>query len=464
MRFRLKNQIISVAISGFSKKGSGTGFFDEKKIEVPFTATGDVVQAKIIKKRKGAYLGCLQEIIKPSEHRIEPKCLHFGQCGGCRWQHLPYEEQLKEKQARLDRLFGNLICPEPIIPCRPPWNYRNKMEFTFSQDSEGRHYLGLVLALGKGKVFNLSECHLCSPWFVQIVQQVKRWWEQTTLHAYHPHRNTGTLRTLTVREGVRTGDKMVILTVSGNPDYAISKKDLSSFVDIVSIGDNTPSVFLNIHQIMKGHPTQIHEMHLAGPEYLREKMSLFDQELVFNISPGSFFQPNTAGAEKLYEKALELADIKKTDVVFDLYCGTGTLGLLAASRAARVVGVEIIPGAILDARENAKMNGFENIEFFKGDVAKILDHIEQDRDIPRPHVVMIDPPRAGLEPKAIQQIGALGASKIVYISCNPESQAENILSFLQIGYRPVACQPVDQFPHTVHIENIVVLKKINHAV
>lgn len=463
MRFRLKNQIISVAITGISKKGSGTGFFDEKKIEVLFTAIGDVVEAKIVKKRRGAYVGTLQEIIKPSELRIEPKCRHFGQCGGCRWQHLPYEEQLKEKQARLDRLFENLITPEPIIACRPPWNYRNKMEFTFSQDASGQQYLGLVLALGKGKVFDLAECHLCNPWFVQIVQQVKRWWEQTTLNAYHPYRNTGALRTLTVREGVKTGDKMVILTVSGNPDYAISKKDLSSFVDAVSIGEKTPSVFLNIHQIMKGHPTQIHEMHLAGSEYLREKMSIFDQELVFNISPGSFFQPNTLGAEKLYEKALELADIKKTDVVFDLYCGTGTLGLSAASLAARVVGVEIIPGAILDARENAKMNGIENIEFFLGDVAKILEHIEQDREIPRPDVVMVDPPRAGLEPKAIQQIGALGASKVVYISCNPESQAENILSFLQIGYRAVVCQPVDQFPHTVHIENIIVLEKRNDA-
>jgi len=145
MRFRLKNQIISVAITGISKKGSGTGFFDEKKIEVPFTAIGDVVEAKIVKKRRGAYVGTLQEIIKPSELRIEPKCRHFGQCGGCRWQHLPYEEQLKEKQARLDRLFENLIAPEPIIACRPPWNYRNKMELSVRQDKEGTRYLGLMM-------------------------------------------------------------------------------------------------------------------------------------------------------------------------------------------------------------------------------------------------------------------------------------------------------------------------------
>ena len=467
MRQKHKGKIISVEIEGFSKKGNGLGHCDLWTVEVPFTMKGDCVQASLLQKRRGRFKAKLEEVESPASNRIGSKCEHFGLCGGCRWQHVPYEAQLEEKRDRVKHHYGDLwdsIQTFPIIPCDPPWNYRNKMEFSFSSDAAGTRYLGLMMEGGKGRVFHLTECHLCSPWFVETLKAVREWWNQSTLDAYHPYRNTGALRTLTLREGIRTGDKMVILTVSGNPDYALIKEQVQSFVQAVDFGNHSTSIFLRIHQIMKGQPTQFYEMLLKGPEHIEEQLTVFGKTMRFKVSPSAFFQPNTRQAEKLYQRALEMADIQKEDVVYDLYCGTGTLGLCAAQKAARVVGVELVPEAILDARENAKLNDCENIEFFKGSVSDILAQLALDDEIPRPDIVLVDPPRAGLDQKSLDHLCRLNPRTIVYVSCNPATQAENVQELLKAGYRLELCQPVDQFPHTVHIENIVVLKRSSHEI
>jgi len=463
MKKKFKDKTISLGIDRLSKKGNGVGSHEAWTVEVPFTMRGDQVQAAPLRKKRGRVVAKLVSLEKAAPKRIKPRCGHFGTCGGCRWQHLPYDLQLKEKQERIQKLFGPAFQEAelyPIIPCDPPWGYRNKMEFSFSSDASGNRYLGLMMEGGKGRVFNLSECHLCSPWFVETLEAVRSWWMSSKLDAYHPYRDTGALRTLTLREGIRTGDKMVTLTVSGNPDFALSKSDISSFLRAL---DHSTGIFLRIHQIMKGRPTQFYEMHLKGKDHLEEEMTIFGEAMRFKVSPSAFFQPNTVQAERLYSRALELADIQPSDVVYDLYCGTGSLGLCASRKAARVVGIELVPEAILDARENAHLNGCQNIEFFQGSVSDILDRLDQDEEIPRPDIALVDPPRVGLDPKSLDHLLRLNAKTIVYISCNPATQADNVGELVQKGYAVTEVQPVDQFPHTVHIENIVVLKRGGHA-
>jgi len=299
-----KERILDLEITEFSKQGHGLAHQDlldpnSRKIEVPFTIPGDKARAKLLGKRSGITSSLLEEILEPSPNRIKPRCVHFGVCGGCRWQQQTYEQQLKNKEVKVAGYFG----PEtlPIIPCDPPWEYRNKMEFSFSASAAKEHYLGLVMNGGKGKAFNLTECHLVNSWFVECLKTVKSWWDESTLEAYHPYRNTGSLRSLTVREGQRTGDRMVILNVSGNPDYALTKDQLNDFVSRLRLKvtplspDSKFSIFLRIQQIAKGTPTNFYEILLHGSESIREILTIANKTntapytLTFNISPVAFF-------------------------------------------------------------------------------------------------------------------------------------------------------------------------------
>lgn len=469
-----KNHIVELEISSFSKNGHGMGQFQEDdgrilKIEVPFTMPGDKVKALLTRKQKGIYQSFLKEIVIPSPERATPRCIHFGSCGGCRWQHLPYEMQLQKKEELIRNTFApylnSNVTVHPILPCLPPWEYRNKMEFSFSSDLAKNQYLGLMLYGSRGRVFNLLECHLVNSWFADAVKAVRRWWQESGLDAYHLGKDTGSLRTLIGREGKRTGDRMIMLTVSGNPDFAMHKNQLQTFIEAVrqavepSNQDQKLSIFLRIQQIAKGHPTQFYEMHLYGPDHIREILHPFaDTSLTFRISPSAFFQPNSDQAEKLYSRALEMIQISPHDTVYDLYCGTGTLGLCAAKRAKSVIGIELSPESVVDARENIKLNHLSNIEIFKGDVGKTLAKMIEENK-PFPTIVMVDPPRAGLDSKAIEALLKIQAPKLLYISCNPLTQAGNLEDLINGGYHLKALQPVDQFPQTLHVENIAILEK-----
>lgn len=444
-----------------------------KEVEVPFTIPGDKVQALVQRKRSGIGTSKLEQIIVPSPLRIEPKCVHFGCCGGCRWQQLTYADQLKIKQEQVEKLFFPLlnegtVC-HPIVACDPPWQYRNKMEFTFSSDASGKHFLGLIMDSSRGKVLNLTECHLVNPWFIQGLAAVRSWWLESGVAAYHPHTNSGSLRTLTVREGVRSGDRMVMLTVSGNPEFALHRHHLDSFTafvrDAIELVDPTKrlSIFLRIQQAVKGVETTFFEMLLYGPDHIRETLHVQVRDrpintLAFNVSPSAFFQPNTKQAERLYGLALSLLDLTPQSVVYDLYCGTGTLGICIAKQVKQVVGIEISPESSLDARSNAAKNGLTNVNILTGPVKDVLQMIREQRSYPMPDIVMVDPPRVGLDQETIRHLADLKPAKILYISCNPSTQVENIKELQGIGYRLVSVQPVDQFPHTVHIENIAILE------
>lgn len=382
------------------------------------------------------------------------RCLHFGTCGGCRSQATPYEEQLKQKEDEIRALFvekQQLL--HPIIGSPSIWHYRNKMEFSFSQNKAGERFLGLMMR-GKRRVVDLQECYLTPPWVTDILHATRAWWQSTPLEAYFPPADRGSLRTLVVREGVRTGEKMVVLTLSGNPQFAPAQEHLNSFVEAVERCHPITSIIIRKQILQKSTPTYFETLLIKGKDHIHEILfDLCEKPLLFNIGPDAFFQPNTLAAEVLYRRALTLVSLQKEDTVLDLYCGTGTLGLFASSLVKKVIGIELNTEAVANAHENIVRNSVSNMEVIQGDVKRVLSENF------KPTCVIVDPPRAGLDPHVIQSLVTLCPQKILYISCNPRTQKDNTQEFERNGYHIYAIQPVDQFPHTPHIENIVALQR-----
>ncbi|MBM3199264.1 MAG: 23S rRNA (uracil(1939)-C(5))-methyltransferase RlmD [Chlamydiae bacterium] len=421
----------------------------------------------------------------PSIDRRPPFCKHASSCGGCAWQHMHYEKQLFYKESWIRDLFAPFGSGpiSSMIPCSQEVEYRNKMEYTFSQNKEGTRFLGLLMAARKGKVEDLSECHLTSPLFMTVLHAVKAWWtmenEQDSEHsspllAFHPLKETGSLRTLTLREGKRTQQFMVMLTVSGNPDYALSKQQIQRFSSTIQHALAPAlergellhfSVFLRVQQAIRGQETQFYEMHLSGSDHIQEEIQIqvgdYKRVYRFKISPTAFFQPNSVQASVLYSKALEIAGCQgKRKRVLDLYAGTATLGLVFAPFAEQVISIELNPYAVFDARVNQEINGVENIEILFGDVAQVLEELQRkDPSFTEVDLVVLDPPRTGLLPQAIEVVLKANPKEVLYISCAPAKQACDIQSFLMAGYEIMTVQPIDQFPQTVHVENIVFLRK-----
>lgn len=433
------------------------------RVEVTGALSGEEVLVSLgTKKRRGTRKGFLQEVVTSSSDRVIPRCRHVPHCGGCLWQQMSYPAQLRTKQELVQNIFAGFSV-QPIIACQNPWNYRNKMEFSFSQTAEKKSFLGLVLAGGNRRVLNIEECHLTSPWAIAALQEVRKWWMASSLAAYHHYRDSGHLRTLTIREAKRGKGKLVMLTVSGNPEYQITSKQIADFVE--AIKQITPdreylSIFLRVQQLLKGLPTQFYEMHLFGPDHFIEEMQINGRKLLCKISPTSFFQPNTIQAEILYSTALGMLKNLPQARVFDLYCGTATISLALALHAREVVGIEINPHAVMDAQCNKVLNQIDNLTVHCGDVATILERLRADCNFQHPDIVVVDPPRAGLDQKAVSQILSLRPDQILYLSCYPPTQAENIQALLQEGYSLEVLQPIDQFPHTPHVENIAHLVRM----
>jgi len=251
--------------------------------------------------------------------------------------------------------------------------------------------------------------------------------------------------------------------VSGDPEYAIGKKDLERFVEGLNKtfdqSSSLKSIFLRIQHASKGVETNFFEIHLSGTDHIRETLKVNKENFSFHISPTAFFQPNTRQAEKLYAKAIDLAKITKETVLYDLYCGTGTIGIIAAGLAKQVVGVEISPESVMDAKTNVEINGIDNITFVTGAVRNVLTQIKEIGNLPHPDIVVVDPPRPGLDAEVIRTLIEMAPEKIVYISCNPATQVENLPPLLDSGYKIMAIAPIDQFAHTPHVENIVLLQK-----
>ncbi len=466
----VKGDEITLNVENLSGEGrtiarhDGLVFFVEKAVP------GDVVRARIRKLGKNFADARAVELLTPSPLRVAPRCKHFGVCGGCSRQDLLYDAQLQFKRQLVVDAFeriGGLKDPvvHAVLGCEDPYFYRNKMEFTFSNyrwltDDEIRRKeevkmevaLGLHVPERFEKVVNIEECWLQSEQsaaIVNTVREVSRGWNLTV---YSTETRDGYLRHLVIREGKRTGDLMVNLVTSYDWPEAMQNMAgilLKHFPQITTIVNNITS---RQSMVARGEKEIVYH----GPGTIMEKLGDF----TYRLSANSFFQTNTLQAERLYDTVRTLSSLGPRDVVYDLYCGTGAIAIYLSPYPERVVGIELVESAIADAARNAEFNRVGNCYFLQGD---LKDRLTKDSrwigEHPRPTVVVTDPPRSGMHAKVVTQITKLSPEKIVYVSCNPSTQARDAKQLAEAGYSLKEVQPVDMFPHTDHIEAVALFVK-----
>lgn len=458
--------IEGVEITGVAAEGNSIARINDMVVFIPFGAPGDVADIKIDRKKRNYAEGHIERIVTPSPIRCEPKCEHFGVCGGCRWQHLPYSSQLEYKQQQVtDALtrIAKIELPEisPILGSENIWEYRNKMEYTFSnrcwltfeqmrsgEEFPDRDAAGFHIPGAFDKVLDIKKCHLQEDFSNRLRIFIKKYGKQHGYSFYDLRAQTGMLRTLMVRM-VSTGDIMAVV-VFGADD----RDKIASLMDAVK--DTFPEITSLLYVVNTKVNDTIGDLEVlpwSGKPYIVEEM----EGLRFRVGPKSFYQTNSRQAYELYKVAREFAGLTGSELVYDLYTGTGTIANFVARNAHHVIGIEYVEDAIKDAILNSEVNGLDNTEFYAGDMKDVLtdDFIAEHG---RPDVMIIDPPRAGMHDDVIKVILNAAPEKIVYVSCNPATQARD-LAALDTLYRVTAVQPVDMFPHTHHVENVVKLEK-----
>jgi 23S rRNA (uracil1939-C5)-methyltransferase len=458
-----KGEIIEFDIESIAFGGNGLGRYEGRVVFVNGAMEGDRVKASLTRIKKDFMEAKLVEITSPSKDRIEPRCPYFDRCGGCSFQFMPYEKQLEVKRQHVIDAFeriGHLKNPpvEDIIGCAEAYYYRNKMEFSFGFDAGMKFALGMHLPGRRFDILDLNECHLQSPLSSEIVNVVRDFCLEKNWRPFKFSIGRGFLRQLYIREGKRTGEVMVNMAVSDDLPNNF-ENDFKELADqLVALGDDekkVTSIYWSEIISKRGTPRQTKEHFVYGRTTLAEKLILENKdELDFEIRPQAFFQVNTFQAEILYSQVVKLMEGKRHKCVFDLFCGTGTIGLFAAKHADQVWGIELNPEAIKAARENAQKNNIFNIDFFGGDVNKVLNEM---REIP--DLIIIDPPRAGLAKKIIKTISDFGANEIIYVSCNPSTLARDCDLLSEFGFKVEKIIPVDMFPHSYHIESVCLLQR-----
>lgn len=455
----------NVKIEAVAAEGKSLAHVDGTVVFVEFAVPGDIVNVKVTKKKKNYMEGFILEIVKPSEDRLQPFCEHFGICGGCRWQPLPYDMQLKAKQQQVwDQLvrIGHLEIPDisPILPSDKTKYYRNKLEFTFSnkrwiynnEDPDSltdEERLGLGFHVGKffDKVLDIKHCSLQPEPSNEIRLFIREYAVTHDLEFYNIRENTGFLRNLIVRNN-QVGDVMLTVCFA----YDDQDKIVPMLDAIAAEFPQIKSLHYVINEKLNDSISDLDCILYKGEDAIWETMG----KLKFKIGPKSFYQTNSEQAYKLYSVAKEFAALTGNEVVYDLYTGTGTIAQFISDKASKVIGIEYVKEAIEDARINAEANGITNCTFFDGDMKDILtaDFIKEHG---KPEVMIIDPPRAGMHPDVVKVIMEAAPERIVYVSCNPASQARD-LAMMSPMYEITAVQPVDMFPHTMHVENVCALK------
>jgi 23S rRNA (uracil1939-C5)-methyltransferase len=443
---------LELRIDSLAYGGNGVGRLNGFVVFVRGGLPGDLVSARVTKVKRGFAEASTLSVLDPSPQRTVAPCRHFGVCGGCRFQDLAYESQIaaKEQQVR-DALarIGRIQDPpvEPIVPAASLYHYRNKLEYSFTTTEDGVD-LGFHRAGRWDEVIGIEECLLTTEVGNAIRLAVRGWAREEKLEAYDQATGEGYLRHLVVREGRNTGQILVVLvTAPGERFEAGYLVDvLRRFPEVRSIHwavNDTPAERTNL-------PTQL----LWGDEAIEEQIL----GLRVRVRPSAFLQTNTEMAERLYAIAGELAGLTGQENVYDLYCGTGTIGLSLARDAASVWGLEISEEAVACAIENAELNGIENAYFYAGNVGQALEELVEEAD--PPDLVVVDPPRAGLAGKALRRLGGLRAPRIVYVSCNPTTLASDVKVLREdYGYELAVCRPVDMFPHTPHVESVSLLER-----
>ncbi len=455
-----------IEITGVAAEGNSIARVDGRVVFIPYGAPGDVADVQLTRKKNSYAEGRITEIKKPSELRVEPKCSHFGVCGGCKWEHLPYDYQLQFKQQQVEdalKRIAKVELPEisPIIGSERIWEYRNKMEYTFSnkkwltfdqmrsgEEFTDRDAAGFHIPGSFDKVLDIECCLLQDDLGNRIRRFIRDLGKKNGWEFYDLKQQHGFLRTLMMRI-LDTGQVMVVMSVGeDDPEKIKTLMDAlaAEFPEITS---------LNYVVNLKANDTITDQEIICcegSSPYVEEEM----EGLRFRIGPKSFYQTNSRQAYRLYSAVRDLARLDGSQLVYDLYTGTGTIANFVARQAKKVVGIEYVPEAIEDAKLNSEVNGIDNTLFYAGDMKDVLnaDFIAEHGV---PDVMIVDPPRAGMHADVVATILAAAPRRIVYVSCNPATQARDI-AMLDTAYRVTAVQPVDMFPHTHHVENIAVLE------
>ncbi len=456
-----KGDLVTLRIDSAAYEGKGIGKLDGLAVFVGATAPGDLITARVTKKKSSFAEATLVDILEPGSDRINPVCQHARVCGGCVWQHVDYPAQtaFKHDQVR-DHIvrIGGLKDVEvlPTIACENAFHYRNKMEYTFSErrwltDEEvasdavidnSTLALGLHIPGRYDKILNLNECHLQIPESFQMLEWLRSYAIQNRIPAYNSHTRTGFLRNLMIRNGQNTADLMVNLVTYGYDEHILLPlKDamLAAFPRITTF-------VVNVNDTQSPTSVGRYEHVLHGPGHITETLGPH----TYRIGPNAFFQTNTPQAERLYATAKEFAKISPGDTVYDLYCGVGSISLFVSDAANTVLGVELNETAIANARKNALENGVGNVFFEQGDMKDVFSD-ELIARYGKPDVLITDPPRAGMHENVVRKLIDMRIPRIVYVSCNSSTLARD-LALMNGTYRTVKVQPVDMFPHTYHIE------------
>lgn len=428
---------------------------EDRYVIVKNTVPGQKVRFLVNKIRKGKAEGRLLEVMEKSALEVEAACPHFGECGGCTYQNLPYEEQLKMKEEQvhvmMDEAVNGEYIWEGVKPSPVKQEYRNKMEFSFGDEfKDGPLALGMHKRGSTYDIVNVPQCQIVDEDYRKILVATLEWAQTTGLSHYHKMRHEGYFRHLLVRKAVKTGEILIDLVTStqGEADFSTWTDKLLTLELDGKIAGILHTKNDSLADVVKDEGTEV----LYGQSYFYEELL----GLKFKITPFSFFQTNSLGAEVLYEIARDYMGSTKDKVVFDLYSGTGTIAQILAPVAKKVVGVEIIEEAVEAAKENAKLNGLDNCTFWAGDVLKVIDELGEVPDL-----IMLDPPRDGVHPKALEKIIGFGVDKMVYIACKPTSLARDLEMLQGRGYKVERIACVDLFPNTYHVETVCLLSKQN---
>ncbi|AVQ37503.1 23S rRNA (uracil(1939)-C(5))-methyltransferase RlmD [Clostridium botulinum] len=435
--------------------GTGIAKKDGLPVYIKGTLPGQRVLAKITKKRREYAQAKLLEIIENVDYAIKNKCPHFGQCGGCSTQYIPYEKQLEIKEEQLLKLFKNKDIEDfeflGVEKSPEEYEYRNKMEFTFGDMEKGGDLtLGMHVKNRSFSIVTVDNCEIVDKDFRNILTSVVNYFNEKGLPKYRVMSHEGFLRNLVIRKAKNTGEILVNIVTTSQMEF-----DFKEIVDILLKGEYKGEIKGILHTINDtlSDVVQVDKLEiLYGRDYIIEELL----GLKFKIAPEAFFQTNSKGAEKLYSIVKDFLGDASSKVVFDLYCGTGTIGQIVAPKAKKVIGVELIEEAVKAANENAKLNGLDNCEFIAGDVAKVIKDLKQ-----KPDIIILDPPRPGVHPVALEYVVKFEPKEIIYVSCNPKTLVDDLEYLIDNGYKLEKVKGMDMFPHTPHVETVVKLSKQN---
>lgn len=446
-----KNDIIELEITGFSSEGSGVGHFDGQAVFVAGAAAGDTVSCVIIKAKKNYAIGKIQHILKASKDRIIPDCSVFPRCGGCQYRHISYEAELSIKTQKVRDAFSRIghleIVPDEGVGAESPDRYRNKAQYPVEM-SNGRLLTGFYAPFSH-RVIDCKNCLLQPKEYADILKITAKWCEKFKIPAYDEKTGKGLLRHIYIRKGFSTGEIMVCLVINGD---RIFKKD-ELIQALIKSNSNIKTVLLN-------HNTENTNVIMGKKETVLYGKGYIEDVLCgkrFRISPLSFYQVNHSQAEKLYEKAAEFALTPDTRVLIDMYCGAGTIGLTMAHKVDKLIGVEIIPEAVEDAKINAKLNDTENARFICADASEAARILKEEGI--KPDTVVLDPPRKGCDSGLLDTVAKMEPERIVYVSCDPATLARDLSVLEEKGYKTIKAVPFDLFPRTVHIETVALVIK-----